>query len=252
MANRRMFSLDVVDTDKFLDMPATSQNLYFHLGMRADDDGFVSSPKKITKLVNCGDDDLEVLVSRGFIIKMGDGIVVIRHWKQNNYIQSDRYKPTVYQNQLELLAVDNGVYELDTGCIQDVSKTEAQYSIGKERIEKERKAYAAVGFRTSSHGMKFYEYSSSFDVFWKIYPRNQNKKIAYNAYLERINDSEERFSEPELLQCATAYADYCEKEHIDIGKIMLPSTFLRSSELKTWLIKNQLSGDFDDSAGNGL
>lgn len=89
MANRRMFSLDVVDTDKFLDMPATSQNLYFHLGMRADDDGFVSSPRKITKLVNCGNDDLNVLVSRGFVLPVGDGIVVITHWKQNNYIQKD-------------------------------------------------------------------------------------------------------------------------------------------------------------------
>ena len=81
MANRRMFSLDVVDTDKFLDMPASSQNLYFHLGMRADDDGFVSSPKKITKLVNCAIDDLNVLISRGFILDVGDGIVVVRHWR---------------------------------------------------------------------------------------------------------------------------------------------------------------------------
>lgn len=139
MANRRMFSLDVVDTDKFLDMPATSQNLYFHLGMRADDDGFVSSPKKITKLVNCGDDDLKVLASRGFIIEMGDGIVVIKHWKQNNYIQNDRYKPTIYQKQFDLLVVNDGVYELDTGCIQHVSELEAQYRIDKDRIEKDRK-----------------------------------------------------------------------------------------------------------------
>ncbi len=73
MANRRMFSLDVVDTDKFLDMPASSQNLYFHLGMRADDDGFVSSPKKITKIVNCATDDLNVLISRGFVLSVGIG-----------------------------------------------------------------------------------------------------------------------------------------------------------------------------------
>ena len=99
MANRRMFSLDVVDTDKFLDMPATSQCLYFHLGMRADDEGFVSSPKRITKLVNCASDDLNVLVSRGYVLPMGDGVVVLTHWKMNNYIQSDRYKPSVYQEE---------------------------------------------------------------------------------------------------------------------------------------------------------
>lgn len=136
MANRRMFSLDVVDTDLFLEMPATSQNLYFHLGMRADDDGFVSSPKKITKLVNCGNDDLNVLLARGFIIGFDDGVVVIRHWKQNNYIQRDRYKKTIYQNQMQLLTENNGVYNMDTTCIQDVSKMETQVSIGKVSEEK--------------------------------------------------------------------------------------------------------------------
>lgn len=105
MANRRMFSLDVVDTDKFLDMPATSQCLYFHLGMRADDEGFVSSPKRITKLVNCASDDLNVLVSRGYVLPMGDGVVVLTHWKMNNYIQSDRYKPSVYQEERKKLTV---------------------------------------------------------------------------------------------------------------------------------------------------
>ena len=129
MANRRMFSLDVIDTDKFLDMPATSQNLYFHLGLRSDDDGFVSSPKKITKLVNCGSDDLNVLISRGFVIPFDDGIMVITHWKQNNYIQADRYKRTLYQEQLSQLIVNNGVYALDTERIHDVSKMEAQVSI---------------------------------------------------------------------------------------------------------------------------
>jgi len=129
-----MFSLDVVDTDKFLDMPATSQNLYFHLGMRADDDGFVSSPRKITKLVNCGNDDLNVLVSRGFVLPVGDGIVVITHWKQNNYIQKDRYKPTIYQKEVQKLVEKGGVYELDTECIQDVSKMETQVSIVEDSI----------------------------------------------------------------------------------------------------------------------
>lgn len=68
MANKRMFSIDVVDTDKFLDMPVSTQALYFHFGMRADDDGFVSSPKKIVKIANCTNDDLRVLISKGYII----------------------------------------------------------------------------------------------------------------------------------------------------------------------------------------
>ena len=133
MANRRMFSLDVVDTDKFLDMPASSQNLYFHLGMRADDDGFVSSPKKITKIVNCATDDLNVLISRGFVLSVGNGIVVITNWKQNNYLQKDRYRPTIYQDEKALLIETNGVYNLNPECIHTVSKLETQ-----ERIEKDR------------------------------------------------------------------------------------------------------------------
>ncbi len=83
MANKRMFSLDVIDTDKFLDMPASTQCLYFYLGMRADDDGFVSSPKKITKLANCAEDDLKILASKGYIIPFETGIAVITDRKQS-------------------------------------------------------------------------------------------------------------------------------------------------------------------------
>ena len=89
MRNKRMFSLDVVDTDSFLDMPVTSQALYFHLGMRADDDGFVSSPKKIAKSSGCNADDLKVLISKGFLIPFSSGVVVITDWKVNNYLRMD-------------------------------------------------------------------------------------------------------------------------------------------------------------------
>ena len=137
MANRRMFSLDVVDTDKFLDMPASSQNLYFHLGMRADDDGFVSSPRRITKLVNCATDDLNVLISRGFILDVGDGIIVVSHWRQNNYVPKDRYHPTIYQKEKALLTDDGGVYKLNTPCIQNVSNLNTQIRIDKFSKEKD-------------------------------------------------------------------------------------------------------------------
>lgn len=207
MANRRMFSLDVVDTDKFLEMPASSQNLYFHLGMRADDDGFVSNPKKITKLVNCGNDDLNVLISRGFVIELDDGIVVIRHWKQNNYIQSDRRKPTIYQKQMAALSVNGGVYELDTKCIQTVSKMEAQDSIGKDRIDKD-----IVN-----------KYSVHFEKFWSVYPRKREKAKSHKAYCARLKDG---FSEDELLQAAQRYAEECKKEKREQKYVKLAATFL--------------------------
>ena len=84
MANRRMFSLDVIDTDKFLELPSSSQSLYFHLGMRADDDGFVSSPKKIATMVNSSIDDLKLLITKNYLIPFDDGVVVIAEWKVNN------------------------------------------------------------------------------------------------------------------------------------------------------------------------
>ena len=133
MARRRMFSLDIVDTDAFIDMPQSSQLLYFHLSMRADDDGFVSNPKKIMKVVNCSDDDLRVLVGKKFIIPFDSGICVIKHWKIHNYIQKDRYNETNYIGEKAQLRVKtNNVYTLDTECIQ-IGDT------GKVRLGKERK-----------------------------------------------------------------------------------------------------------------
>lgn len=131
MANRRMFSLDVVDTDAFLDLPISSQALYFHLGMRADDDGFVSSPRRLTAMIGANQDDLKLLAAKGFVITLESGIVVIRHWKQNNYIQKDRYKCTIYNQELACLSVENGIYRvcvsnMDTSCIQNGD-------IGKDR-----------------------------------------------------------------------------------------------------------------------
>ena len=152
MARRRMFSLDVVDTDSFLDMPATTQALYFHLGMRADDDGFVSSPKKILAFTNCASDDLKVLASKGFIIPFESGVVVITHWKQHNYIQSDRYRKTIYAKEHSQLELVGNIYKLDTDSIQDVSEPEAQYRLSKDIVrdkieiegEKERTNYQRI------------------------------------------------------------------------------------------------------------
>lgn len=137
MASRRMFSLDVVDTDAFLQLPISSQALYFHLGMRGDDDnGFVSSPKRVTAMMGANQDDLKLLIAKDFIIVLEDGIIVIRHWKQNNYIQNDRRKNTIYQSQLAALTVNNGMYEVDTQCIHTVSKMDTQDSIGKNSKDK--------------------------------------------------------------------------------------------------------------------
>lgn len=138
MANRRMFSLDVVDTDNFLEMPITTQALYFHLGMRADDDGFVSSPKKIMKIIGCKEDDLKVLITKGYVIPFESGIVVIRHWNQNNYIRPDRYKKTTHEKEKMQLTVKSDIYQLpQVGIPSDIPTVyPGKDSIGKYSIDK--------------------------------------------------------------------------------------------------------------------
>lgn len=133
-----MFSLEVCDTDNFLDLPVSSQALYFHLGLRADDCGFVGSPKKITAMVNCSADDLKLLIAKGYVIPFDSGVCVIRDWKVNNYIQKDRYHETRYLTEKSLLIIgENQSYSLDTSCIQAVSKMDTEVRLGKGEVSLE-------------------------------------------------------------------------------------------------------------------
>ena len=147
MAERRMFAKTIVDSDMFIDMPMSARLLYYDLAMRADDDGFVNSPKKIMKFVGASMDDMNVLIAKQFIIPFESGVVVIKHWKIHNYIQKDRYKATSYQAEKESLTLKNGTYytddlpdvsNLDTECIQDVYSLDTQDRLGKDRLGKDR------------------------------------------------------------------------------------------------------------------
>lgn len=112
MAEKRMFSKKIIDTDWFMDMPASSQNLYFHLSMRADDDGFIASPKRIIKLIGASEDDYKILISKKFVIPFESGICVITDWRINNYLRNDRYTETIYQEEKQKLILnENGKYE---------------------------------------------------------------------------------------------------------------------------------------------
>ena len=99
MAERRMLSKSVIQSDVFLEMPLSSQALYMHLNVCADDDGFVGNPKTILRMTGAGEDDLKLLIAKGFVIVFKTGIIVITHWKRNNYIQKDRYKETIYKDE---------------------------------------------------------------------------------------------------------------------------------------------------------
>ena len=134
MAERRMFAKTIIDSDAFLDMPQSTQLLYFHLSMRADDDGFINNPKSIMRNTKCNEDDLKLLAVKKFIIPFESGIVVIKHWKIHNYIAKDRYKETKYKEEKSSLSLDeNNAY---TECIQDVYGMETQVRLGKDRLGK--------------------------------------------------------------------------------------------------------------------
>ena len=156
MAEKRMFSKTIIDSDAFLDMPLSSQVLYFHLSMRADDDGFVNNPRKIQRMIGCGDDDLKLLMAKKFLIPFDSGIVVIKHWRIHNYIRNDRYKETNYIEEKSMLGVEeNKSYTLIsenedctpllslsdkrlTDGIPNVNQMDTQNRLDKIRIDKNR------------------------------------------------------------------------------------------------------------------
>ena len=168
MAERRMFAKTIIDSDAFLDMPLSTQALYFHLSMRADDDGFINNPKKIQRMIGALDDDLKLLIAKNYIIPFESGIVVIKHWRIHNYIQKDRYKPTVYAEEKEFLKLkENNAYTLDTECIHDGYSLETQVRLGKDRLDKNNISV---------------DYEAEFERLWERYPRKQGKKDALRHY----------------------------------------------------------------------
>ena len=145
MADRRMFAKTIIDSDAFLDMPQSTQLLYFHLAMRADDDGFINNPKSIARNVKCNEDDLKILAMKKFIIPFESGIVVIKHWKIHNYIRADRYKETKYKEEKSRLMLDeNKAYsvgipsdnQVTTNGIPSDNQMDTQVRLGKDSIGK--------------------------------------------------------------------------------------------------------------------
>ena len=144
MAEKRMFTQKIIDSDAFLDMPLSTQALYFHLNMRADDDGFINNPKRIQRTIGASDDDLKLLIAKRFVICFENGVIVIKHWRMHNTLRKDRYNPTQYQEQFAMLDVkDNNAYtekpvnQLATTWQPNGNHLEPQYSIDKYSRDKE-------------------------------------------------------------------------------------------------------------------
>ena len=145
MAERRMFSKTILMSDEFLDMPQSARLLYYDLALRADDDGFVNSPRSIMRQIGASDDDIKLLIAKRFVLIFDSGVIVIKHWRMANALRKDRYTPTAFQEELAMLRIkENGSYtkRLPDGCQVVASclpqEREEENSIDKISLDQER------------------------------------------------------------------------------------------------------------------
>ena len=228
MAERRMFAKTIIDSDAFLDMPLSTQSLYFHLSMRGDDEGFVNNPKKIQRMIGASDDDLKLLIAKNFIITFETGVVVIKHWKIHNYIREDRLQPTVYADERAMLEVkESGAYTLD-GQVTDKCQTSVRHlsdkcqasdrqmsdkcqtsvSIGKDSIDKdsigkdiERKHFVPPSVEEVKAYIEEKGYSINPDSFVDYYTSNgwhvgRNKMKDWKDCVRSWNNREKKPTKP--------------------------------------------------------
>ena len=246
MAERRMFAKTIIDSDAFLDMPLSSQALYFHLSMRADDEGFINNPKKIVRMIGASEDELKLLIAKHFVIPFESGVCVIKHWRIHNYIQKDRFKETVYQEERAMLTLkENNAYTLDTGCIHDGYKMEPQVSIGKDSIGKVR--IGEYNARTREEPL---------DLQWCMDLWNDLKTYGIKPVIDITGTRYQALKDVIQIYGEDGYKDAIEK--------IRASQFLQGHNDKSWVVtfdwflKNfarVLEGQFDDksklSSGEG-
>ena len=242
MAERRMFAKTIIDSDAFLDMPLSTQSLYFHLSMRADDDGFINNPKKIQRMVGCGDDDLKLLMAKRFILVFDSGVIVIKHWKIHNYIRNDRYKPTLYQEEKAELAEKNSkAYTFKTEVIESENnlgipddnrmgyQMDTQVRLGKDRLVKDKKKNSVEPSSTMPE---------LFEKIWKTYPKKTNKKKAREQFLKKFK------TEEDLEPFKKGYKDY-------LAYIKL-NDWYHPQELFRWIRDDRYNDEYDLSQTNKL
>ncbi len=240
MAERRMFAKTIIDSDAFLDMPLSTQSLYFHLSMRADDDGFINNPKKIQRMVGCGDDDLKLLMAKRFILVFDSGVIVIKHWKIHNYIRNDRYKPTLYQEEKAELAEKNSkAYTFKTEVIESENhlgipddnrmgyQMDTQVRLGKDRLVKDKKKNSVEPSSTMPE---------LFEKVWQTYPKKTNKKKAREQFLKKFK------TEEDLESFKKGYKDY-------LAYIKL-NDWYHPQELFRWIRDDRYNDEYDLSQTN--
>lgn len=255
MAERRMFAKTIIDSDAFLDMPISSQLLYFHLAMRADDDGFINRPKSIMRMCNCHDDDMKILISKEFVIPFESGIVVIKHWNIHNSIKKDRYKETGYKAEKSTLELDENkayierVPNTDTEWNQSGTKMDTQVRLDKASIIQDNNTMCnsdeSHGANSGSSKPAKAEIDAFFESIWKLYPNKRGKgkisdskkkalfEIGYDEMKRAIDryqkelalDAEWRHPQNGSTFFRNGYIDYLDKNYVESKKVAQNGNF---------------------------
>lgn len=207
MAEKRMFSREVVESDDFLELPLSAQGLYLHICMEADDDGFVNNANRIRKVVEASQEDYQILFDRGYLLQMSNGLVVVAHWRICNTIRKDRYKPTVHQSEYKKLKVCDNVYTF--GC-KEGKTAEPVVNIPQVKVVEK------------------------FEEFWKAYPRKEHKAMAEQEYAMLIMQG---ISEDMLIASAKAYAK--DKADENPKYLNCPDTWLHKNIFTDYEVKEK-------------
>lgn len=240
MAEKRMFSTRITGSDAFLDMPLSSRCLYFHLGMEADDDGFLNNAKTIQRMIGASEDDLKLLISKSFVIMFGSGVMVIKHWNINNYIRNDRKKSTNYTEELACLELkENGSYTLiDSSLTLGIPNDNQMSGTCPHRLDKIRLDENRIdtidhqaGRVISSKTFKSKEeLTNEFEMLWKLYPRKIGKQKSFKKYLEYSKKEDQLFEKVKV--GIENYLDYIKINKIETAFIKHAITYFNN---QSWL-----------------
>lgn len=255
MAERRMFSKTIIDSDVFLDMPLSTQALYFHISMRADDDGFVNNPKKIMRIIGANQNDLDILLAKRYFLPFPSGILVVKHWRMHNYIQKDRYKETVYlEEKNQLILKDNKSYTeawkdgyiMDTDCIQGgyTGKVRLELEEGKNRQEEKKQAKKESPVLSDSPFQPYIpedrDYAMEFEQIrnhWNSETGKDERKTLFQfSNSGKIKDRMEPYETQEIMQAINNFS-----KHPDFKKLNYSLPGFLETGISTYL--NQKKDD---------
>lgn len=231
MAEKRMFTKKITESDAFLDMPLSAQALYFHLNMNADDDGFVNNPKMIARLIGAKADDLDSLIRKRFLLSFDSGVVVIKHWRMNNTIQADRYKRTSYAEEMSQLDIkDNKSYTwkqfgntLETDWKQFGNTLETQIRLDKNRLDKNS---IENTFAPTSGDIDAVEK----EIFGKLPLLNNQYYIIYREDVEHYKEQFPAIDVEQEIRNAIAWTEANPKNRKKNGKRFITNWLLRKQE----------------------